>query len=158
MKWYFKLLFIFIVFFSFSIAFALRFIDDDLYKCIIDAYNFENDETKNYTDVLEIQELIEIKNLNCSNYKGKIDDLTGLNKMTGLEYLNLSGNTFIGGSLKIDVNGSGSLKSNIKLPSQLSLTDIQYIIDNEKIVKVENGVVKGLSSGSTYVTKIAKVI
>lgn len=161
MKVYFKLLFIFIVFFSFSIAFALpandSFIDDDLYKCIIDAYNFENDETKNYTDVLEIQELIEIKNLNCSNYKGKIDDLTGLNKMTGLEYLNLSGNTFIGGSLKIDVNGSGSLKSNIKLPSQLSLTDIQYIIDNEKIVKVENGVVKGLSSGSTYVTKIAKV-
>ena len=64
MKWYFKLLFIFIVFFSFSIAFALpandSFIDDNLYKCIIDAYNFENDETKNYTDVLEIQELIEI--------------------------------------------------------------------------------------------------
>lgn len=132
------------------------FIDDDLYKCIIDAYNVNNSEKKDYSYNILPEELYTITNLDCSSYKGSIENLTGLNKLVSLTSLNLSGNTFLGGSLNI-IGTSGILKSNIVLPSNLKLTDISYVPENPKIVKITNGVVYPLSEGSTYVTMTAKV-
>ena len=133
------------------------FLDDNLYNCIIDAYNLNKEEKKDYTYSILPEELIAITSLDCSSYSGKIEDLTGLNKLTSLTSINISGNTFIGGAITLQINETGLLKSIINLPSQLSLTDVTYTIDNNKIVSVIDGVVTGLTSGSTYITMSAKV-
>jgi len=161
MKKYFKYIFAFISLFCFSNVYATpandSFLDDNLYKCIIDAYNLSNDESKDYSYNILPEELIEISSLDCSSYKGKIEDLTGLNKMTGLTSLNLSGNTFLGGSLTLTTN-TGSLKSNIVLPSSLSITDKKYTYDTNGIVTIDtNGVVTAVKNGSTYVTMTGKI-
>lgn len=132
------------------------FIDDNLYKCVIDAYNLGRESKKDYSYNILPEELNEITSLDCSKYKGSIENLTGLDKLRNLKSLNLSGNTFLGGSLNI-TGSSGRLKSNIVLPSSLSLTDVTYSIVNDKIIKITNGVVYPLTPGSTYVTMTAKV-
>ena len=132
------------------------FLDDNLYKCVIDAYNVNAVDKVDYTYSILPEELIAITNLDCSSYKGQISDTTGLNKMTGLTSLNLSGNMFLGGQLKLNNNNS-TLRSLIKLPSNLKITDITYKIDNPKIIKIENGVVYPLTVGSTNVTMTGKV-
>lgn len=160
MKKYFKLIFISILFcFTVNVDASPAndsFIDDNLYKCIIDAYNANSSDKKDYSYNILPEELNTITNLDCSKYRGSIENLTGLDKLVNLTKLNLSGNTFLGGSLKI--NGpSGTLKSNIILPSGLTLTDVNYSAENPKIVKITKGVVYPLSIGSTYVTMTAKV-
>lgn len=133
------------------------FIDDELYKCVIDSYNDQYLESKAYTYSILPEELASITNLNCSSYAGKITSTIGLNKMSSLKSLNLSGNVFWGAKLTLSIGGTNTLKTSITLPSQLSLTDINYAVSNSKIAKIENGLVKGLSSGSTYVTMTGKV-
>lgn len=132
------------------------FLDDNLYKCIIDAYNKGKNDNKGYDYDILPEELNEITNLDCSKYKGSIDDLTGLNKLISLESLNLSGNTFLGGTLKL-TNNYGKLISKLNLPSSIEITDKKYVIDNPKIVKVENDLVYPLEAGSTYITMKGKV-
>ena len=133
------------------------FLDDNLYKCIIDSYNLLKNESKDYSYSILAEELNEIENLDCSKYSGKIEDLTGLNKMLGLKTINLSGNTFLGGSSNIKVGENSKLKSKITLPPNLNLTDIKYEIVNPKKASVKDGVVTGLSSGSTYIIMTAKI-
>lgn len=160
MKKIFKLLFLFLILFCLNDVYAIpandTFLDDNLYKCIIDAYNKENNENKNYSYNITVEELDTISSLDCSKYKGKIEDLTGLNNLLNLTSLNLSGNTFLGGSLKI-TNKTGKLKSNIKLPNNLTITNKTYKIDDPSIVKISNDVVTSLKKGSTYVTMTGKV-
>lgn len=160
MKIYIKLLCAFILMCFTSNVYASpandSFIDDNLYKCIIDAYNLNKEEKKDYSYSIFPEELNQITTLDCSNYKGSIENLTGLNKLINLNSLNLSGNTFLGGSLNI-TGDSGKLKSNIILPSSLTLTNVTYSVENSKIVKITDGVVYPLSAGSTYVTMTAKV-
>ena len=160
MKKFFKLFFAFVLFcFTVNVGASPAndsFIDDNLYKCIIDAYNANSSDKKDYSYNILPEELNTITNLDCSQYKGSIENLTGLNKLINLKNLNLSGNTFLGGSLNI-TGSSGNLKSSIVLPSGLTLTDVSYSPENPKIVKISNGVVYPLSPGSTYVTMVAKV-
>ncbi len=160
MKYYFKLIFVLFLLFNISNVYAEpandMFLDDNLYKCIIDAYNKENHKSANYTYDILPEQLVAIKTLDCSKYKGKIEDLTGLNLLTGLTSLNLSGNTFLGGSIKITGNPL-TLKSNISLPNSITITDKKYIVEDTSIVKVNNGVVTPLANGSTYVTMTGKV-
>lgn len=132
------------------------FLDDNLYKCIIDAYNVNLTEKKDYTYNILPEEANTITNLDCSSYKGTIENLTGLDRLRGLTSINLSGNLILGGSLNI-TGASGKLKSNIILPSTLSLTDISYEIENKSIVKITDNIVYPLSNGSTYVTMTGKV-
>lgn len=132
------------------------FLDDNLYKCIIDAYNVNLVDKKDYSYSILPEELNTITNLDCSFYKGLIEDLTGLNSLRGLTSLNLSGNTFLGGSLNI-TGDSGKLRSNINLPPNLSLTDVTYSFEKNDIIKITNGVVYPLANGSTTVTMTAKV-
>lgn len=133
------------------------FIDDNLYKCVIDAYNVGKTDKKDYAYNILPEELITIKSMDCSIYKGLITDLTGLNKMTGLTSLNLSGNEFLGGSLNIKNQSTGSLKSLLKLPKSLTLTNKKYEIEDENILKIENNVVVPLQNGSTSIIMTAKV-
>lgn len=133
------------------------FLDDNLYSCIIDAYNLTALEKKDYSYNILPEELIEIKSLDCSSYAGKIENLTGLNKLVGLTNLNISGNTFIGGAVTLKINETSTLNSTIVLPNQLTLTDSIYTVSDSKIASVNDGVVTGLSSGSTYITKTSKV-
>lgn len=132
------------------------FVDDNLYKCIIDAYNLNRDEKKDITYNILPEELNEITTLDCSK-SGPIESLIGLNKMIGVTSLNLGDNTFIGGSLSLKEKDDGSFKSNIILPPKIVLTDITYSIENEKIVSEKDGTVTGLFEGSTYVTMTAKI-
>ncbi len=133
------------------------FVDDELYKCVIDSYNDQYLEEKPYTYSILPEELASITNLNCSNYSGKISSTTGINKMSSLKSLNLSGNIFFGAKLTLSIGGTNSLRTSISLPSQLSITEINYSVANPKIAKMENGLVKGLSSGNTYVTMTGKI-
>ena len=160
MKYYFKLIFVLFLLFNISNVYAEPandlFLDDNLYKCIIDAYNKGNHKSADYTYSILPEQLIKINTLDCSKYKGKIEDLTGLNRLTGLKSLNLSGNTFLGGSVKVTSNSS-TLKSNISLPNSITITDKKYVVEDPSIVKVSNGVVTPLANGSTYVTMTGKV-
>lgn len=160
MKKFIKFCFCFILLFLVESVYATPandlFIDDNLYKCIIDAYNVNLTDKKDYSYSILPEELNTITNLDCSNYKGTIENLTGLDRLAGLTSLNLSGNTFLGGSLNI-TGASGTLKSNIKLPKTLSLTDVSYSFDKNNIVKITNGIVYPISNGTTTVTMTAKV-
>ena len=159
MKKYFRYIFIFLMLFSFDNVKATpsndAFLDDNLYKCIIDAYNNIIDEDKDYNYNISIEELIKIETLDCSNYTGRIKDLTGLNKLTGLKNLNLSGTVITGGALKS--GDTISKKSRISLPNGIDITDIKYSVENSKIAKVNNGVVTGLTNGSTTITMTGKI-
>ena len=159
MKKKFKILFIFLMLFCFSNVKAIpandAFLDDSLYKCIIDNYNSSQNENKDYTYNIPFEELDKITKLDCSKYKD-IEDLTGLTNLTNLTSLNLSGNTFLGGSLILN-KISGTLRSNIKLPSNLSITDKRYTVKNSGIVKVQNGKVTPISYGRTTVVMEGKV-
>ena len=132
------------------------FLDDNLYSCVIDAYNATFNDNKDTSYSIYPEKLIQIKTLDCSKYISKIEDLTGLNKMLGLTTLNLSGKTFTGGSLKL-TNKKGTLKSSIVLPNSLKITDKTYRIEDSKIVKIVNDEVYPLRTGSTYVTMTGKV-
>ena len=130
------------------------FIDDNLYKCVVDNYNSEKGTSYKYTDVIYQADLNSLTKLDCSKYSGSIDNLTGLNKLIGLTSLNLSGNTFIGGSLTLN-KSNASLKSNLNLPSQIKLSNVTYTMSTPNIVSIKNGVVTPLNIGSTKVTMIA---
>ena len=84
MKKFFKLFFAFVLFcFTVNVGASPAndsFIDDNLYKCIIDAYNANSSDKKDYSYNILPEELNTITNLDCSQYKGSIENLTGLNK------------------------------------------------------------------------------
>lgn len=132
------------------------FLNDGLYKCIIDGYNNISEEKKTYTDYIYPEELLEIKSLDCTKYKNEIDDLTGLNMLINLNELNLSGINFIGGETNI-TGSSDKLKSRIILPPSLTITNKTYKIENPKIVKIENDTLYPLSGGATTVTMTGKI-
>lgn len=130
------------------------FIDDNLYKCVVDNYNSEKGTSYKYTDVIYQSDLNSLTKLDCSKYAGLIDNLTGLDKLIGLTSLNLSGNTFIGGSLTLN-KSNGTLKSNLNLPSQIKLSNVTYTMSTPNIVSISSGVVKPLNVGSTKVIMTA---
>lgn len=133
------------------------FDDDNLYKCVIDAYNDKNETSEDYTYNISDEDLRSISVLNCSSYKGLIDSLTGLDNMTGLTELNVSGNTFLGTKITLNIGSSNAIKSSLVLPSQLTLSNINYTVTNSKVIKVANGIVTGLSGGSAYINMTAKI-
>lgn len=73
---------------NFQIIVNDSFNDTIFYNCVIDAYNFENNEELSYTSVLTDAQLASIKSLVCE-YED-IRDTKGLEKMTSLETLILT--------------------------------------------------------------------
>ena len=48
------------------------FIDDNLYKCVVDNYNSEKGTSYKYTDVIYQADLNSLTKLDCSKYSGSI--------------------------------------------------------------------------------------
>lgn len=69
------------------------FQDDVFYQCVIKAYNQKAGTELKETEKLTDEQLATITNLNCTGTKEKkIKDISGLEKLTGLTYLDLSEN------------------------------------------------------------------
>ena len=85
------------------------FTDDNFYKCIIDAYNEENDIDLSYDVSLTDEQLSNIETLNCSLFYSaddnlKIKDLFGIDKLFNLKDLNLSNNLLTAIDLSKNIN------------------------------------------------------
>lgn len=67
------------------------FNDDELYECIIERYNKENDTTYDISHNLTDEELNNIEYLTCSdNLEKRISDYTGIEKLTSLKKIWIS--------------------------------------------------------------------
>ena len=80
------------------------FEDNTFYSCVVDAYNNANGASKAYTDNLTDEELASITNLTCA-WKN-IESAKGIEKLTGLTDLDLSGNSV----KEIDLSNNTKLK------------------------------------------------
>ena len=73
-----------------------NFKDDNLYNCIIDAYNKQNNTSLPYTTNLTDEQLLTITSLSCDGANKKeeerITNASGIEKLTNLTYLSLDGN------------------------------------------------------------------
>ncbi|MBR2247545.1 MAG: hypothetical protein IJ880_11025, partial [Bacilli bacterium] len=74
-----------------------NFSDDALYRCVVDAYNEENDASMSYNTNLTDAQLQSITKLECTN--AGVSDVRGLNKLSNLKELDLANNniTYFGG-------------------------------------------------------------
>ena len=91
------------------------FTDENFYKCVVDAYNKENNTSLPYTTSLSDSQLGSIKGISCHGYyksdEEKIKNTSGLEKLTALTYLAVGYNKLT----SIDVSNNTSLiKSYIK--------------------------------------------
>ena len=72
------------------------FTDENFYKCVVDAYNKENNTSVAYTDNLTDEQLETIKHLNCNGYnksdEEKIINVNGLEKLVNITELYLTDN------------------------------------------------------------------
>ncbi len=109
------------------------FEDNTFYSCVVDAYNSANGTSKAYTDNLTDEELASLTSLMCEGWHysddAKITSAKGVEKLTGLEYLDLSSNQLT----SIDISGNTSLTTlilynnnltNIDLSNNTSLTNL----------------------------------
>ncbi len=127
-------------------SFSELFPDENLRACIIENYNAENNT--NYTEeTINLEEIFEITQLNCSpsTEEEAIRDARGIEKLTKLESLNLSGNEIE----KINLANNKKLESlnlrfnNIK---NLDITNnpelSEFFIDESKLEMGEEVIVK----------------
>ena len=72
------------------------FTDENFYKCVIDAYNSNNNASFAYTESLTDEQLETIKHLNCNGYnksdEEKIINVNGLEKLVNITELYLTDN------------------------------------------------------------------
>lgn len=101
------------------------FKDEDFYTCVIDAYNKDNNASKTTQDNLTDTELSNITNLNCSR---TVEDVSGIEKLSGLVSLKLGDHSEIE---KIDLSNNLLLES-LDLDDCSGLTDIN-LSKNEKL-------------------------
>ncbi len=103
----------------------IYFNDNTLYNCIIDAYNKENNTTNPYTYSLSLEELSSIKEVTCrgdelSEEAFKVSDLTGIDKLENLEYLEIPNNFLT----EVDLSKNTKLKTLYLGGNQLEALDI----------------------------------
>ena len=103
------------------------FEDNDFYSCIINEYNNENSASKAYTDNLTDEELASITNLFCS--WTNIESAKGIEKLTGLTDLNLSGNLL----KKIDLSNNTKLINLFLSDNKLTSLDLS---NNTKLINL----------------------
>jgi len=110
-------------------TFENQYFDDyNFYKCVVDGYNLSNTPTKNYEDVLDIEEIKKIKKIRCeTDYK--IMSVKGIELLENLNYLYLPDNNIS----QIDLSNNPKLEflnlqknnlSSINLSNLVNLTDI----------------------------------
>lgn len=115
------------------------FTDDNFYKCVIDAYNKENETSLPYTTDLSDEQLKTITKLSCNGlYKSKEDKIksaTGIEKLTALTYLDVTDNQLT----ELDVSKNTALKTlevynnkltNLDVSKNTALTYL-YVYNNQ---------------------------
>ena len=121
----------------------IYFNDNTLYNCIIDAYNKENDTTKPYTYSLSLEELSSIKEVTCRgdelSEEAKVLDLTGIDNLENLEYLEIPNNLL----KEIDLSKNTKLKTLYLDGNKLETLDIS-----------KNTLLTDLSVGWNSLTKL----
>ena len=104
------------------------FTDDNFYKCVVDAYNKENETSLPYTTNLSDEQLETITKLSCNGlYKSKEDKIksaTGIEKLTVLTYLDVRDNQLT----ELDVSKNKLLTDNMILSSS-SLSERYHLFD-----------------------------
>ena len=140
------------------------FNDQNFYNCIIDSYNTANSTNLAYTHELDDEELAGISALSCPSYE--IADVSGIEKIINLEYLNLSSNVLTEIDLQsntmleyvdlnnndidmIDLTGLTELKrlllqsnaiTEINLSSNVSLKELNLGFNNLASIDLENNI------------------
>ena len=86
-----------------------NFDDSFFYKCVVDAYNNENNENLTYTSDLSIEQLSTINHMYCNseNINTKIISTKGLELLTGLTELNIGNNSIT----DLDISKNTKLKT-----------------------------------------------
>ena len=101
-----------------------NFKDDNLYNCIIDTYNTQNNTSLPYTTNLTDEQLLTITELSCIGYKKtdeeKITDASGIERLTNLTSLNLYDNNLTA----IDISNNVNLTSLNLYYNKLNVIDI----------------------------------
>lgn len=123
------------------------FEDNAFYSCVIDNYNSINSASKAYTDNLTDEELASITSLECSAWSyssysdnNKIVSAKGIEKLTGLTFLNLNSNQLTSIDLSANTNLTNvSLYSNqltsINLSNDSALTDLN--LNNNQLTYID---------------------
>ena len=117
------------------------FTDDNFYKCVVDAYNEENNTNINYTTKLTEEQLKNIKSLSCVGYdksdEQKINSVNGIEKLTSLEHLGIGWNNLETMDLSNNINlkelsaGASGIKY-LNVTNNHNLESI-YLEENEAI-------------------------
>ena len=104
------------------------FTDDNFYKCVVDAYNKENETSLPYTTDLNDEQLKTITKLSCNGlYKSKEDKIksaTGIEKLTALTYLDVTDNQLT----ELDVSKNKLLTDN-KIGSSSSFPERYHLFN-----------------------------
>lgn len=105
------------------------FDDINFYKCVVDAYNGENNTSYDYTTSLSDEELETITKLDCSAGglmdEEKIDNSNGIEKLINLEYLYITENNLT----ELNVKNNIKLKYLYVSSNQLTSLDISKNTD-----------------------------
>ena len=106
------------------------FLDDNFYKCVVDAYNDKTGSSVSYTTSMTDNKLLTITKLDCNGYstslEEKIENTQGIEKMSNITDLNLSNNNI----------KSINLNNLIKL-SHLRLSDYSYVKGDNEISTID---------------------
>lgn len=124
-----------------------NFKDDNLYNCIIDAYNTQNSTSLPYTTNLTDEQLLTITELECASKnieEKKINDAQGIEKLTNLTSLSLSQHNIT----TIDVSKNTKLTSlgligdfgTVDLSNNVNLEELNLMGDNLTSVDLSNNV------------------
>ena len=114
---------------------ANKYFDNDrFYKCVVDAYNKENNTSIPYTHNLSDSQLGSIKKVECDNYNNplKAKSAKGVEKLTALTYLNVGGNQLT----TLDVSNNTALTDLWVDNNRLTTLDVS---NNTKLTDLDIG-------------------
>lgn len=110
------------------------FIDDNFYKCVIDAYNKENDMTVAYEDFIDDIQLSTINTVICDGVNKddneKIVSLNGIEKLTNLKNLYVYSNNIS----TIDVSNNANLQVIIADENMIETLVVDDLVNLKRIV------------------------
>ena len=111
------------------------FDDENFYKCVVYAYNNENGTNLPYTADLDESQLSKINSVSCDHgwaygcdkgicdftISDKLSDLSGLEKLTNLKYLSLSGHSL----MQLDIDNNNKLETLIASRNELETINLK---------------------------------
>ena len=140
------------------------FDDDNFYKCVVDAYNNENNTSIPYTHNLSDSQLGSIKKVECNGFRvsddTKVKSAKGVEKLTALTYLDVGSNQLT----TLDVSNNTALTDLNARYNQLTTVDVSnntaltvLYVDNNQLATIDvsnNTALTMLDVGSNNLTTI----